>query len=174
MWSCPVFQSLQPYIIDVLDDAAPGDFVVFDIDDTVLHGMGESVVPVSSGLSVLAAAKARGLGVYYVTARPEFPHNRHQTYADLARVGIADPSMVVMRPRSVTTWPEIGKFKQRSRDMIRGMHGGKCVLCVGDRWTDMFPVGESQMRAMNETIGDTYSLFQFMDSRGWGLKLRES
>jgi predicted secreted acid phosphatase len=173
MWYTPLFRSLYPYVIDVLDNASPKDFVVFDIDDTVLHGMGD-VTPSINGLSLVEAAHVRNLGVYYVTARPETPTNRQQTYADLASVGIVDPSMVVMRPPAITSWYDVGKFKQESRDMIQRVHGGKCVLTVGDRWTDMFPITEEKMRDIERTIGNVYSLFQLFDESGWGLKLKES
>ena len=174
MWSTPTFPTLKPYILDVLNAAEPEDFVVFDIDDTVLSGMGDTVTPVHSGLELVQAAHDRGLGVYYVTARPEFPRNRRQTYEDLESVGIVNPAMVVMRPRSVTSWYGIGKFKQQARDMIQKLHGGKCVLTAGDRFTDIFPMTVEEMDQMNSVLGrNMYSLFKLLGSDEWGLKLIE-
>jgi hypothetical protein len=174
MWSSPTFTPLLPYVLNVLDRADSDDFVVFDIDDTVLHGMGDRVVAVPSGLGLVKEAEARNLGVYYVTARPDYPVNRRQTYADLNSVGIRDPAMLVMRPQSVTSWYGIGRFKQQSRDMLQSRHGGKCVLTVGDRWTDMMTMDEDKMDLLNDTIGNKFSLFQFLDKNGWGLKLKET
>ena len=174
MWSSPDFTALLPYIHTILNQAGCRDFLVFDIDDTVLNGMGDGVTPVEPGLELVREAESRNLGVYYVTARPEFPRNRLQTYDDLKKVGIHDPALVIMRPLNVTSWDEIGRFKKRSRSMIGNIHGGKCVLTVGDKWTDMLTVDEAQMDNLNHTIGDKYSLFQFVDTTGWGLKLREN
>jgi len=174
-----VYASIHNIVIDILDRAQPGDFVVFDIDDTVLRGYGPTTKPHEIGMTILREAKNRNIPVYYVTARVESAPNRLATFDDLERVGIIPHSSTVfMRPSYADTWPKISKFKTDSRNWIEDNFDkkirGNCLMTIGDQWTDLMTfTNETDRDEMDMNLGKYYVLFRFSNNkRQWGLKLK--
>lgn len=174
-----MYVSMHDMVIGILDGARSGDFVVFDIDDTVLHGYGPATKPHDIGMSILREAKNRNIPVYYVTARPESPQNRLATYEDLERVGIIPHSSTVfMRPPHANTWPKISQFKTNSRKWVEDNFDqniqGNCLMTIGDQWTDLMSFTDELDRdEMDMIFGRYYVLFRLPNKRQWGLKLKE-
>jgi|OM-RGC.v1.018322968 hypothetical protein len=170
-----MYVSLHDLVVEILDGAQSGDFVVFDIDDTVIHGHGPKTRPHPIGMTILREAKNRNIPVHYVTARPESPQNRLATYDDLERVGIMPHSTsVFMRPPHVDTWPKISIFKASSRQFLENKTGGNCLMTIGDQWTDILVFASEVSRdEMDMIFGRYYVLFRIPDKRQWGLKLKE-
>jgi predicted secreted acid phosphatase len=169
-----MYSSLHRIVLDIFDHAQPGDFVVFDIDDTVLHGHGRMTQPHNIGMAILREVKKRNIPVYYVTARPESPENRLATYEDLARVGILLPYTMFMRPPHVNNWEKISKFKADSRKLVEGETKGNCLMTIGDQWTDLLVFEDVDDRdEMDLLFSNFYVLFDTHPGRQWGLKLKE-
>lgn len=170
----PTYEALRGLVQEIFNKSSPGDFVVFDIDDTVIRGSGRFTTPHEVGMDVLRMAKANSIPVYYVTARMEFPENRLNTIEDLARVGIVSPQTVFMRPPWITTWKGISENKSACRQLIKTKTDGNCLMSVGDQWTDLLVVTEEGREELDRNFGSNYVLFQYMSGREWGLKLKDS
>jgi predicted secreted acid phosphatase len=170
----PTYDALHGLVQEIFSKSVPGDFVVFDIDDTVLRGSGRFTTPHEIGMEVLRTAKNNSIPVYYVTARMEFPENRLNTIEDLARVGIVSPQTVFMRPPWINTWRDISENKAACRRLIETKTDGNCLMSVGDQWTDLLVVSEEGRNKLDADFGPNYVLFQYMSGRKWGLKLKDS
>ena len=170
------FREIEPQLASVLEHADSNDFVVLDIDDTVLTYVppGHSLVPVYPGMTALRYANFNNLTVFYVTARVESRANRDKTLRDLADVGIYPHSgQLFMRPATVTTWSGIGSFKYQTRMRLESRTGGRCILSVGDQWTDLVAMPEARIELMRRRFG-TSSYMLYKDHSGrWSLKLPE-
>jgi hypothetical protein len=80
---------------------------------------------------------ARGIGVYFITARGASPENEEETKRQLSALDFAAYQELMMLPEGVDEWPDISLFKARARALCVQRSGGKrIVLCVGDQPTD--------------------------------------
>lgn len=166
------FENLKPQLKSVLDAGVPGmDFVVLDIDDTVLHS-GRDVIPRDDGMWVLQNSNFNNLDVYYVTARPDTPANREYTLEDLASVGITSPRELIMRPTHITDWLGISEFKTGARRDLELRTGGTCLMTVGDQWTDLMTITPLERGVISAALGNRYIMFKMLD-KTWGVKLTE-
>lgn len=106
--------------------------VVFDIDDTLVDGKENNIIPV---VKVYRLALALGFLCYIVTARPESPSNRRYTREMLSKNGIANYQELYMMPSKLTpTFQSISLYKFKMRTDISKQHE---ILCnIGDMWTD--------------------------------------
>jgi predicted secreted acid phosphatase len=115
----------------------PNPCVVLDIDGTVLKNYDESSrrtlakcqVPFRSFVN--ACNKAQ-IGIFIVTARPDFPDNRQWTENQLDQCDIRPLVATYMRPESMDT----GEYKRLARDKIRDK-GYTILLSIGDQFQDL-------------------------------------
>jgi hypothetical protein len=173
LYKHPTYDPLHPIVQEIFTKSIPGDFVVFDIDDTVIRGSGSWTTPHEIGMQILRTAKMNSIPVYYVTAREESPENRLNTIEDLSRVGIVSPQTVFMRPPGVNTWQGISENKSACRKWIRSKTNGHCLMSIGDQWTDLLVVSEEGRNELDLRFGRDYVLFEYISRRAWGLKLKD-
>lgn len=170
------FSDILPYIDSILKRHAAGVgqyFIVFDIDDTVLRGSGASVSPLGTGMYVLNEAVRLGVDIFYVTARPEYPENRLATYDDLHAVGLKPSfSNVYMRPTSSNTWEKVGMSKSQAVDAIARATGKKCMMTVGDQWTDHMYIADTFRDELEVATGNDFVIFRNPVRESWGVKLK--
>lgn len=165
------FDTVLPYISAILNRASEHDFVVFDVDDTVLQSRSGWPLPVDDGMTILRQVLQKNIAVHYVTARLDTPESRVQVYRDLASVGIMTPR-VTLRPVSANTWYKIGEFKTNARASIAQDTGGQCLITVGDQWTDMVTISPEGRERLVTGLGNQYILLN-VERNGWGVKLKE-
>lgn len=168
----PTYAPLHPVVQEIFAKSVPGDFVVFDIDDTVIRGSGRFTTPHEIGMEILRLAKMNSIPVYYVTARVESPENRLNTIEDLSRVGIVSPQTVFMRPATVTTWKGISETKSACRRWIKTKTNGNCLMSIGDQWTDLLVLSEEGRDELDMRFGLDFVLFEYLSRREWGFKLK--
>ena len=177
MWISTEFNRLKQPIVNILENTDPtNNFVALDIDATVLRvANGRTITPELSGLFVRSVAEANNIGVVYITARQDTPAVRQITLDALAEVGITDPPIVVLRPQYVNTWGGISRYKANAREYIEAQTNSRCVMNVGDQWSDLMPTNLNEMDAMRHTFDDQNILFS-QNTGGverWSVKLRE-
>lgn len=174
MWISHNFDRLKTPIVNILENASPSNnFVALDIDSTVLRREGNNVEPEPTGMFVRNVALHNNLSVVYITAREESPMARQVTLDDLAHVGITDPLIVVLRPKRVQTWEGISLYKANARAYVESQTNSRCVMNVGDQWTDLMPVNNAVWQGLRRTFDDDqYLLFSKEDER-WSVKLKE-
>lgn len=167
------FATLKPKITEILNSGTPGiDFVVLDIDDTVLTWRSGALFARDEGLFVLQHANFNNLDVYYVTARPESPRNREHTLDDLRSIGVTDPLQVIMRPPHIEDWFRISEFKTGARAQLEAETGGSCLMTVGDQWSDLMTIAPFERERFRAAIGNRYTVFELINNT-WGVKLKE-
>jgi len=167
------FNKLKPEIKKVLSGGTPGiDFVVLDIDDTVLRSNNGTVNPRDEGMFVLQHANFNNLDVHYVTARPETFYNREYTLDDLMMIGITPPDELIMRPPHINNWLDISKFKTNARKQLELATGGTCLMTVGDQWSDIMTIAPREREQLSLLTGNRYTMFQMLNDT-WGVKLKE-
>jgi len=170
------FNDMLPYIDTILKkrtmDSPKNYFMVFDIDDTVLRGSRDSVRPLATGMYVLNEAQRLGMDVYFVTARPEYPENRLATYEDLRAVGLEpNHTNVYMRPQTSDTWEKVGMSKSDAVDDIERVTGKRCLMTVGDQWTDHMYMTNTFRDELDVATGNDFVIFKNPARGNWGLKL---
>ena len=163
---------MKPHVLRILNSGSSSDhFVVLDIDDTLLVSMPGAVGTVSAGMWVLRAAVDRNLDVFIVTARPDTPINTRFTRRELEAIGIfARDDHLYMRPPHINTPYGISVYKSSSRDDIEERTGKKCLLTVGDQWSDISIVNDEQYAVLSEHERGDYILTR-LHQHGHGLKL---
>ena len=161
--------------MDILESASPvNDFVALDIDATVLHP--RELVPEPTGMFVRDVAVANNIPVVFITAREESEDGRDATMAHLADIGITNPLLVILKPSHVQTWEGISRYKAGARAYIEKKTNSRCVMNVGDQWTDLMPLTNSTWRGLNRTFRDQYLLFaqpRNDEVERWSVKLKE-
>ncbi len=175
MWVSSDFSELHTHIVNILENASPiDDFVTLDIDATVLFP-GRPPRPNPHGMFVRDAALDNDIATFYITAREESPRVREFTHDNLASVGIFDPPVVILKPPRVRTWPGISKYKTTARMFLENRTGGRCVMNVGDQWTDLLTVTDASWQVLENKYQDKHVLFsQSADGETrWSLKLAE-
>ncbi len=177
MWISQDFNRLKDPIINILQQASPvHDFVALDIDNTVLKFQGDVVVPEPSGMFVREIAQLNHLPVVYITAREEGPMSREFASNDLSDVGITDPLIVIFKPTHVRTWEGISHYKENARKYIEQQTNARCVMNVGDQWTDLLPMSITNLKGMRRTFQeDQYLMFNHIENgvERWSVKLSE-
>lgn len=166
------FGPMKKHVLDVLNSGtSAGHFVVLDIDDTLItdpHGGGVDVV--EEGMWVLRAALARNLDVFIVTARPDTPSNTNYTKRELEQVGIfVRDGQLYMRPPRVRTALGISAYKFGCRDDIEQTTGKKCLLTVGDQWSDLSIVNDDEYIMLRSSERGAFILTR-LHKHGYGLK----
>ena len=173
MWVTSDFEKLKAPIYNILNNAADNDFVVFDIDATVLRADGV-VVPEPAGMFIHEIAEFNDIPIIYITAREDKPFVRERTLRDLAHVGIIDPLLVVYRPSHVRTWSGISNYKYRARQDFETRTQSHCLMNVGDQWTDLFPLEMTTWDGLRRAFGNQYALFSTTaGTPRWSVKLLE-
>ena len=177
MWISTDFNRLKQPIVDILENSDPSNnFVALDIDSTVLRVLdNRRLEPEPAGLFVRDVAKQNKLPVVYITARVDSPGAREVTLDELSSVGIDNPAMVVLRPASVRTWEGISHYKADSRSYVESQTNSRCVMNVGDQWTDLLPLRQSEFSPMRRTFEGQHLLFSRTTDtvERWSVKLRE-
>jgi hypothetical protein len=112
---------------------APRPVCVCDIDGTVLqNGQRGETRCVLHLRTLIEACREAGIGIVYVTARPEGQENREHTERQLRRCGIAcHQKLYMMPPRA-----EYGRYKWRARQQVLEQ-GHAILLSIGDQWADL-------------------------------------
>ena len=176
VWSVYDFNQLKPSIVNILETASPpaNAFVALDIDATVLNGIGLNVEPEPAAMFVREVALEHNLPVVYITAREDSAAGRAMALLDLAAVGITNPYRVILRPSHVQTWEGIGLYKASARARLEAETNSRCVMNVGDQWTDMMPTSDRSGLRLRCMFRDKYVLYdQLSDGvQRWSLKLK--
>jgi predicted secreted acid phosphatase len=178
MWISTDFNRLKQPIVNILENADPTtNFVALDIDSTVLNLLeNRRLEPEPTGLFVRNVAEENNIPVVYITARQESPQVRQITLDELSQVGIHNPSLLILRPPDAKTWKEISQYKQNARNYVEFKTNSRCLMNVGDQWTDLMPIHDFEWRAMRQTFDDQYMLFH-QNVNGvdrWSVKLKEN
>lgn len=175
MWVTPDFESLKQPIVNILNNAADNDFVVFDIDATILRADSGVVTPEPTGMFIHEVADMNAIPIIYVTAREDTHVVRERTLADLAQVGIIAPLLVMYRPSHVRTWSEISQYKHDARQSFETRANAHCLMNVGDQWTDLMPLDMPRWNGLRRAVGNHYVLYSTpcADPLRWSVKLLE-
>ena len=172
MWVTSDFERIKEPISTILNNATTNDFVVFDIDATILHAEG-TVTPEPTGMYIHEVAKINNIPIIYITARQDEPVVRERTMKDLAQVGIVDPMLVMYRPSNVMTWSGISTYKSESRQAFETRTQKHCLMNVGDQWTDLFTLDANSWNDLRRAFGNQYVLFSTCAGTRWNVKLLE-
>lgn len=136
--------------------------VFFDIDDTLLDtsqqcqvtGFMKPIVPIKE---LYEAAKAVGMSVVIITARPDYPANRQHTEQEL-RYHQLSPDLLYLRPSlGWDTRQAIQHFKRSCReDALKRLNRGKPLFSIGDQTWDFGESGGTGLwiRSLSPSGGD--------------------
>mgnify|MGYP001946919294 CR=1 FL=1 len=141
---------------------------VFDIDGTVLKSDGDDEPHAIKGMcDVLHSLRARGIAVFFVTARPEShgdTANRKWTIEQLTKVGCWKPgSALVMMPAHEVSAPNFSKYKAYARASVEKDFGKTVVFNAGDNWADLGCVPPYQTKSFYAITSQVLNIFARKD-----------
>ena len=159
-------------VLRMLEHVDPKKFVVtFDIDATVLKedARAKSGVQRNHPIGqIYDVCTRRGIGVYFITARPRVPGNEKATREQLAALGYTKfEEPLYMRPNSLDTWLKIAQFKFKCRREILEKTGKDIFINVGDSLTDVVDVkSKDELDALTANVSPhAYCLFKPREAR---------
>ena len=114
-------------------------WIVFDIDDTLLLRMGPTdVAPIVEMLEFYKYTLSQGARIYIITARPHSVENYGVTLEQLVRAGITTiHGLFLMNSHEIPTARHIADFKHNTRLYIRARESQDVALIVGNHWHDL-------------------------------------
>lgn len=127
---------VQEILEGILRGSKKGWCATFDIDETVLFSKGKTVTPNPMPQQLYQICRGLGIPVYFITARPQEPHNTRWTHEELHKAGYTDYEGVFMRPHEGEFSSSVIKFLARNYLVTRKNH--HIILNVGDQFSDLF------------------------------------
>lgn len=174
---CQALDAVTGFLQELQDTgrSLEGRRVTFDIDDTIIAAISEDPNPPLR--MFWRACGLLGLERYIVTARPEVAledgcTNRNATVQELASHGFGDYRGLYLMPPGCGC---VSGYKQRARQAIVDDAREPLLLNIGDQWTDMALLADSELRrpfGRRYKSGKTY-VGAFDDTSVLGVKLPE-